>query len=179
MNATILEPPNEDGLAPGTIRAESSETVERNANRRLVSNRAARADFEDQDAGLARLGKDFQNANCMLIAEVKVILESIKNSRMAGQQGRPAPNEILDKTLEYCNRFSQFTNPHTVKNVRSSVDRDKYHLFEIALMANLGIETVDEAKSLIPSLNRDILDDNTIHGTLNDLQNLKKYQASG
>ncbi|KND04807.1 DNA-directed RNA polymerase II subunit RPB4 [Spizellomyces punctatus DAOM BR117] len=148
------------------------------APRRLAPSRGARRDTEDLDSATGKLGADFQGVDCLLIPEVKLLLDMHKRRRMQSGIERPS-NEVFEKTLEYCSRFTAFSNPNTVRHIKSTIDSSQYEPFEIGLMGNLGIESVEEARSLIPSLNRETLDDNTIHSTLNDLQNLKKYQAAG
>ncbi|KAJ3014742.1 RNA polymerase B [Thoreauomyces humboldtii] len=120
---------------------------------------------------------NFNRAQCLLIPEVKVILD--KEKREHGNSGIERPqNEVLEKTLAYCTRFSAYTNPHTVRHIKNTIDATRYSPFEIAQMGNLTIETPEEAKALIQSLDRKSLDDNELLGTLMDLANLRKYQAA-
>ncbi|KAI8917075.1 HRDC-like protein [Powellomyces hirtus] len=143
--------------------------------RQLIPPRTTR-EADNVDSSLAQLGAEFDKAKCLLIPEVKVILD--REKRQHGKVGVERPhNEVLEKTLAYCTRFSAYTNPHTVRNLKRTIDQSRWYPFEIALMANLSIETVEEARALIPSLDREKMDDNEIQNTLNELQNLRKYTA--
>ncbi|KAI8589599.1 HRDC-like protein [Geranomyces variabilis] len=143
--------------------------------RQLIPPRTA-SDIDNIDAGTAQLGPEFDKAKCLMIAEVKVILD--REKREVGKAGVERPhNEVLEKTLAYCTRFSAFTNPHTIRNLKRSIDPSKWYPFEVALLGNLTIESVEEARALIQSLDRSTMDDNEILNTLNELQNLRKYTA--
>ncbi|KAI9103209.1 HRDC-like protein [Phlyctochytrium arcticum] len=108
-----------------------------------------RRELEDLDAAAGKLGVDFDNADCLLIPEVKVLLETQKRRRVQAGMERPT-NEVFDKTLDYCSKFSAFSNANTVRHIKSTVDQTTYRPFEIGLLGNLGIESVEEARSLIP-----------------------------
>lgn len=125
-----------------------------------------------EDLVHAKLGPDFQNAHCLFVSEVKMLLET----RLAAREIDPKTKggQTIHKTLTYCNRISNFNNQNTVKSLRNSIDMSKYHPFEIATIGNLGIESIEESKALIPSLNRPELDDVTLLGTLNDFANLRR-----
>jgi DNA-directed RNA polymerase II subunit RPB4 len=82
----------------------------------------------------------------------------------------------MQKTIDYCQKFSKFTSRKTVKDIRTLFPTEVFHQFEIAQLANLCVESAEEALVLIPSLqghNEDMLQQ-----LLNDLQNLKKTQGA-
>jgi DNA-directed RNA polymerase II subunit RPB4 len=83
--------------------------------------------------------------------------------------------------MEYCNRFSKFSNKQTVKQIRNLFPDDVYHEFEMAQLANLTCETAEEAITLVPrfivfniSLSR--IAEDELQSKLNELGHLRKYQ---
>ena len=79
------------------------------------------------------------------------------------------------KTIDYCQKFSKFSNKQTVKEIRSLFPPEEFHQFEMAQLANLCCESAEEAVVLIPSLARK--NEDALQLLLNDLQNLRKYQG--
>jgi DNA-directed RNA polymerase subunit F len=73
---------------------------------------------QEEDANLALFGSLFQNTQTLLLSEVKVFLEIFRDQeRSKGQEMQ----EIMTKTLEYCAKFSKFSNKATVKEIRKYV----------------------------------------------------------
>lgn len=58
------------------------------------------------------------------------------------------------KTYTYTQRFSAFKNRDTIASVRNMLQTRGLHQYELASLANLLPEFAEEAKSLIPSLDR-------------------------
>jgi DNA-directed RNA polymerase II subunit RPB4 len=112
----------------------------------------------DENSSTLTFPQDFQDIQCLLISEVRVLLELARNKKV--------------NLSEYCDKFSKFNTKDSVKQARLLLK--DYHQFEMAQLTNLCPETVEEALMLIPSLatrNEDELQTN-----LNDLQTLLKYQ---
>jgi DNA-directed RNA polymerase II subunit RPB4 len=118
---------------------------------------------EDEDANQIQFGSEFQNCQALLISEVKVLLDL-----------KPQATPITQKTQEYCYKFSKFSNKQTVKQIRGLFPDEEYHEFEMAQLANLCVETVEEAVALIPSLQR--IPEDELQSKLNELGHLRKYQ---
>ncbi|KAI8826588.1 HRDC-like protein [Fimicolochytrium jonesii] len=144
--------------------------------RRLIPPRVRQAE-DEIDASRAKLGADFDGADCLLIPEVSALLERQRDEQMQSGIERPH-NEILSKTIAYCARFGNVNDSNTVRHMKHAYDNSRYYPFEGALLANLNIETVEEARALVPSLDRDDLDDNTLLATILELQELRKFQSS-
>ncbi|KAJ3351301.1 DNA-directed RNA polymerase II subunit rpb4 [Entophlyctis luteolus] len=158
-----------------------------------MNSRTARITADDEDAAQLKFGKEFQDAQALLIAEVKVLLDANDEKRRtegdddASASASIASSEFVSdsikrKTVEYCEKFSRFTDKQTIKEIRQLFPSDKFHQFEAAQLANLGCETVDEAKTLIPrqdlAKREDELDDNQLQDILDQMSNLRKFQAS-
>ena len=52
----------------------------------------------------------------------------------------------IQKTLDYCKRFSKFKNHETIVNVRTMLMQKRLHKFELAALANLCPDEAEEAK---------------------------------
>ncbi|KAJ1911464.1 DNA-directed RNA polymerase II subunit rpb4, partial [Coemansia sp. S17] len=66
---------------------------------------------ETLDAGKLELGEVFQDAECLLISEVKVLLEAQYESKKEEKN----LTDVYTKTLEYVQKFSRYTNRDTIK----------------------------------------------------------------
>jgi len=73
-----------------------------------------------------------------------------------------------------CKNLTKLKNAQAVNEMRTTLTRQNLHEFEIAALANLFPDTLDEAKSLIPSLAKRYSDDE-INSILNDLKNYRKF----
>ncbi|KAF9284302.1 HRDC-like protein [Linnemannia elongata] len=127
--------------------------------------------IEDEDASTLKLGADFQDAHCLFVSEVKILLDASQ---------RPNTSEVYQKSLNYVTQFNRFTNPDVVREVRAGMNEEPIHSlltgFELAQLANLCCEEAEEAKALIPSLANKI-DDETLQNFLNQTLDLKKFQT--
>ncbi|KAJ2005657.1 RNA polymerase B [Coemansia thaxteri] len=127
---------------------------------------------ETFDAGKLELGEDFQDAECLLISEVKVLLEAQYESKKEESNFTP----VYLKTLEYVQKFSRYTNRDTIKEVRALLKPTQLAPFECAQLGNLCCTEYDEIKSLVPSIGDKISDDD-LDSLLKQMDSLKKYQA--
>ncbi|KAH3901132.1 DNA-directed RNA polymerase II subunit RPB4 SCDLUD_002614 [Saccharomycodes ludwigii] len=83
-------------------------------------------------------------------------------------------NQALKQTLVYLANFSRFRDPETVTAVAQLLRSitSELHPFEIAQLGSLSCEDADEAKTLIPSLNNKISDEE-LERILKELSNLE------
>merc|ERR1712227_625480 len=97
----------------------------------------------------------FNNARCVSLPELRIILGNrLQRDVMRTNHAR----QLMEKSLEYACHFSKITNKQTLIQLREELDRRvEMQDFEVALLLNLHPRTVDEAKTVIPSLQR--LDD--------------------
>ncbi|KAJ7509765.1 HRDC-like protein [Mycena galericulata] len=123
---------------------------------------------EEEDASALKLGTEFNNAGCLLISEVKYLLEN---------RDKDAPDtKVYNKTLEYVKTFTKFSTTDSASAVRDTLRREPaLTQFETAQIANLCPATADEAKSVIPSLVK--IDDDRLEALLRDIQTMRKYQS--
>ncbi|KAK7012807.1 HRDC-like protein [Favolaschia claudopus] len=128
---------------------------------------------EEEDASALKLGPEFNNAGCLLISEVKYLLEN---------RDKDAPDtKVYNKTLEYVKTFTKFNTTDSASAVRDthshslapSGENLPLTQFETAQIANLCPATADEAKSVIPRY----LYDDRLEALLRDIQTMRKYQS--
>jgi len=69
-----------------------------------------RQQIEDEDASALKLGPEFNNAGCLLISEVKYLLEN---------RDKDAPDTaVYNKTLDYVKTFAKFNTTDSASAVR-------------------------------------------------------------
>ncbi|GAV00950.1 hypothetical protein RvY_11730-2 [Ramazzottius varieornatus] len=106
-----------------------------------------------EDATELRFPKEFDTARALLNSEVFMLLENRKSQNEAADAEAELPAVFL-KTHIYCQRFSAFKNADTIQSVRSTLSSKGLHDYELTSLANLQPETTEEAKALIPSMER-------------------------
>lgn len=117
-----------------------------------------------------KLGPEFASANALSIPEVVIVLQYFKD------QGKAAGhNSIFEKIYNYAKRFNKFPDGQIAGEVRTLLVENNFTQTEITLLINLCPETVPEAKSLIPELNR-IEDDGFLEHILQEIGRLKNSQ---
>ncbi|PAV20157.1 RNA polymerase II [Pyrrhoderma noxium] len=127
-----------------------------------------RTQEQDEDASVLKLGPEFNNAGCLLISEVRYLLEN---------RDKDAPDTIVyNKTLEYVKQFAKFTTTDSASAVRETLRREPaLTQFETAQIANLCPVDSEEAKSIIPSLQK--IDDDRLQALLDEIQTMRKFQG--
>ncbi|XP_021909318.1 DNA-directed RNA polymerase II subunit 4-like [Carica papaya] len=134
---------------------------------------------EEENAAELKIGDDFLKAKCLMNCEVSILLD--RKCDQLKQMSEDAMNQIpqvLDKSLQYVQRFSRFTNQDAVKQVREVLSQCKLTEFELAVLGNLCPETVEEAVAVVPSLQtkgRGISEE-AIEKLLNELMMIKKFE---
>ncbi|XP_055343364.1 DNA-directed RNA polymerase II subunit RPB4-like [Paramacrobiotus metropolitanus] len=136
----------------------------------------AKPDQEDQieDASELRFPKEFETAKTLLNSEVYMLLEARKAQNEAADDEAELPPIFL-KTHVYTHRFSVFKNRDTIVAVRHMLSTKDLHQYELASLANILPESADEAKALIPSLDR--FNNDELQELLDDMKTKKSFQA--
>jgi len=123
---------------------------------------------EEEDASALKLGTEFNNAGCLLISEVKYLLEN--------RDKDPPDTAVYNKTLEYVKTFAKFNTTDSASAVRETLRREPaLTQFETAQIANLCPADAEEAKSIIPSLVK--IDDEKLQTLLDEIQTMRKFQS--
>ncbi|ODV84003.1 hypothetical protein CANARDRAFT_29459 [[Candida] arabinofermentans NRRL YB-2248] len=118
-----------------------------------------------------------------LISKLNGLNESVDNNNnsepddyaLAKMAIAPGANEVLTKTLDYLSTFSRFKDAETCTAAESLLKGGEgtgLHPFEIAQLGSLACEDIDEAITLIPSLN-DKKDDVDLQRILDELNRLE------
>lgn len=97
------------------------------------------------------------------------------DDQLAKLSTAPGANEILRKTLDHLAMFSRFKDAETCTAVETLLKNEEnsiLHPFEIAQLGSLSCEDVDEAVTLIPSLN-DKKDDIDLQRILDELNRME------
>lgn len=122
-----------------------------------------RANIEEEAGPVLRLG-DFQHAPCLSMSEARIIVEAIFDSRKKAGKKPPA-TEALSKMQEHMDTYARFKTRGTTSEVEHLlVQYNQLEPFERAQLATLCPGDIEEAKTLIPSLEGKIEDE-----TLQDL----------
>ncbi|XP_041511754.1 DNA-directed RNA polymerase II subunit RPB4-like [Microtus oregoni] len=131
------------------------------------------ADLEE-DATHLFFSKEFETVETVLNSEVHMLLEHRKLQNESAEDEQEL-SEVCMKTLNYTARFSHFKNRETIASVRSLLLQKKLHKFELACSANLCLETAEESKALIPSL-EGCFEDEEVQQILDDIQTKRSLQ---
>ncbi|KAK2196618.1 bifunctional RNA polymerase subunit Rpb4-RPC9/HRDC-like superfamily/DNA-directed RNA polymerase II subunit Rpb4-like/Rpb4-RPC9 superfamily/RNA polymerase Rpb4-RPC9 [Babesia duncani] len=96
--------------------------------------------------------EDFKNSKCLNLCELHLIL----GDQLRLQQKRSdAAKQLIKTSHEYASRFAILKYRNAIVDIRTTIERDgTLHEFEMASLVNLLPKSVEEAKSLIPSLSR-------------------------
>lgn len=118
---------------------------------------------------------DFETADALLVSEVKMLLEHRKIQYESQEDDGADQSQVFLKTLDYTQRFSKYNTKETIKAVRETLQTQKLHKFEIAVLANLCPATSEEARTLLPSL-EGRFDDLELGEILDDIKTHISYQ---
>lgn len=137
---------------------------------------------QEADARRLQFGEVFSDESAvpLMISEVQLLLEKRKADSLeqGGSFGDEDAENALEKTLEYVTRFSQFRSKENVSEVRQLLANPENQLglvpFEICALANLCPDEPEEAKTLIPSLER--VEDAQLRDELASLQAFRSYR---
>ena len=113
---------------------------------------------ETENASELLFPEGFAKAEPLMISEVNLLLEHRVQKNQTSEEEEEY-SEIFSKFHNYTNRLSRFKNRETVSNIRAFLGQRQLHPFEVAQLGNLVPQTVEEAKSLIPSLEGRFQDD--------------------
>ncbi|KAL5175767.1 DNA-directed RNA polymerase II subunit 4 [Glycine soja] len=103
---------------------------------------------------------EFLKAKCLMNCEVALIPE----------------HKVFEKSQQYVKRFSRYKNPDAVRD--KILARYQLAEFELCVLGNLCLETVEEAIAMVPSIESRgrAQDDEAIEKMLNDLSLIKKFE---
>ncbi|KAJ9081775.1 RNA polymerase B [Entomophthora muscae] len=97
-------------------------------------------------------------------------------AQLESKTGDKGFTDSFEKTLAYCKRFNRITRYDTVREVRRILTRSTMQPFEIAQVASLSCEDADEARALVPSLNKE-MEYAELQALLMEVVSVKKFQS--
>ncbi|EMC93598.1 hypothetical protein BAUCODRAFT_125443 [Baudoinia panamericana UAMH 10762] len=136
---------------------------------------------DEEATSFLKLG-EFDNTPCLSVAECNELLTRLAE-KSGGGNTRPATqnNDVYLKTREYVESFARFKDSKTVTQVdaisSALLGRGKGEgvtNFERAQLATLCCDTAEEAKTLIPSLEGK-LDDDELQRALDEISKLRDF----
>ena len=110
--------------------------------------------------------------------------QQAEENNLADDEDELPLSEAFKETVAYCERFSKFKTKEAIGAVRNLLFPKDYlnasstgnlHKFEAAMLANLCPQQAIEAKTLIPSLDSK-LDDDECQKILEEIQTYRSFQ---
>ncbi|KAF2480479.1 HRDC-like protein [Neohortaea acidophila] len=137
---------------------------------------------DEETTTVLRLG-EFEGVPCLSLSEAHTIIQKLKTSRsQTDEQGNkpvPMPNtDVYNKTEAYLETFVRFKTEQSASQVEAVsqklVQEGLITSFERAQLATLCCDTVEEARTLIPSLEGKVSDDE-LQQTLDDISKMRDF----
>ncbi|KAK3191559.1 hypothetical protein K4F52_002374 [Lecanicillium sp. MT-2017a] len=115
---------------------------------------------------------EFQNVDTLTLSETALVLNALVAKRRNDRKN-VNETEMLNQTLNYLDHFSRFTQKENVEAVERLLSAHKdLAKFERAQLGSLCCESADEAKTLIPSL-QDKIKDEDLQDLLDEISKLQ------
>ncbi|KAL1893618.1 hypothetical protein BROUX41_006537 [Berkeleyomyces rouxiae] len=128
-----------------------------------------------EDAGSQLNLGEFQNVDTLTLSEAALVIKALVEKRRA-EHRNVHDNEMLNQTMDYLDHFARFKQKENVEAVERLLSScTQLHKFERAQLGSLVCFNAEEAKTLIPSLQDKISDEElqTILDQLDKLQSTK------
>lgn len=129
----------------------------------------------EEDASKLQFGDDFANCPCLMTAETLILLQFQKHAfpTDSSSSQEKSFSSLFHRTLRYATDCSRYSNQETIREVRSGMSDSGLVEYEMAQIGNLGPETAEEAKCLIPSLCR--ISDAQLQSILDVISNASRF----
>lgn len=115
----------------------------------------------------------FKDVKVLTVSEVCVLFErNMEVWRRRDADYQPSP--MLQKAAEYAQRFATNKNKDTVQKIREMLAAHHLSELELGLVANLSIENADEARKLVPTLER--YSDEELEAMLRELATYREFE---
>ncbi|KAH9891528.1 RNA polymerase Rpb4 [Xylariomycetidae sp. FL2044] len=135
------------------------------------TSRAKAAPAGNEEASTIISLGEFQHVDTLTLSEASLVINALVAKR---RNDRKNVNEtaMLTKTIDYLDAFSRFKKKENVEAVERLLSAHKeFHRFERAQLGSLCCETAEEAKTLIPSL-QDKISDEDLQELLDEMYKL-------
>jgi DNA-directed RNA polymerase II subunit RPB4 len=125
---------------------------------------------EEEAGTVLKLG-EFQNVDTLTLSEANLVINALIAKRNKDRKGANE-TEILTLTRDYLDTFARFKKKENVEAVERLLSaRKELTKFERAQLGSLCCDTADEAKTLIPSL-QDKISDEDLGDLLDEMEKL-------
>lgn len=125
---------------------------------------------EEEAGSVLKLG-EFQNVDTLTLSEANLVINALIAKRNKDRKGANE-TEILTLTRDYLDTFARFKKKENVEAVERLLSaRKELTKFERAQLGSLCCDTADEAKTLIPSL-QDKISDEDLGDLLDEMEKL-------
>ncbi|KAK5174315.1 RNA polymerase B [Saxophila tyrrhenica] len=137
---------------------------------------------DEETTSILRLG-EYTDVPCLSVSEANTILQKVIEARnKPDESGRKPPgmpsSDVFTKTEIYLKLFARFNGEQAVQQVESVssklVGPGGITGFERAQLGTLCCDTVEEARTLIPSLEGKVSDDD-LQQVLDDISKLRDF----
>ncbi|RPA77944.1 hypothetical protein BJ508DRAFT_416773 [Ascobolus immersus RN42] len=138
--------------------------------------RAKESAHIDEEAGSTlRLG-EFQNVPSLTLSETRELIKAVLQHRVDNNQYQGVgETEVLTKTKEYLDVFSRFKQRESIQAVERILSQQtQLAAFEKSQLGTLCCDSAEEAKTLIPSLQNKLSDDD-LQRLLDDITKLRTF----
>ncbi|CAI4216367.1 unnamed protein product [Parascedosporium putredinis] len=126
----------------------------------------------NEEAGSTLNLGEFQDVDTLTLSEAALVINALVAKRRADRRN-VNETEMLQQTLGYLDNFARFTRKENVEAVERLLSScAQLSKFERAQLGSLCCEYAEEAKTLIPSLQDKISDDELQH-LLDEISNLQ------
>lgn len=85
----------------------------------------------------------------LTVGEMGLLLDQVRSGQRPDD---PQPPAMTVKAMEYAARFATNKNRDTLVKMREMLAKHHLTEVELGLVANLSVETADEARKLVPTL---------------------------
>ena len=133
----------------------------------------------DLEAGRTLKLGDFADADCLSLSEARIVLLRTLEARVTRSEGYEE-TEVTAKTREYLELFATFKELSAAQSVEQLIDGlgNGLEKFEKSQLKSLAPTCADEAKALIPSLEKkcedNVVNEDELEGICKELQRLKR-----
>ncbi|RDW84302.1 hypothetical protein BP6252_01892 [Coleophoma cylindrospora] len=141
------------------------------------TSRTREAPQGDEEAGAELKLGEFQDVDALTHSEAALVINALVMKRKADRKNANE-TEMLLKTQDYLDHFARFKNKQNVEAVERELSSHKeLAKFERAQLGSLCCDSAEEAKTLIPSLQDKITDDD-LQALLDRITDLMGYGAN-
>ncbi|RDW60266.1 hypothetical protein BP5796_11872 [Coleophoma crateriformis] len=138
------------------------------------TSRTREAPQGDEEAGAELKLGEFQDVDALTHSEAALVINALVMKRKADRKNANE-TEMLLKTQDYLDHFARFKNKQNVEAVERELSSHKeLAKFERAQLGSLCCDSAEEAKTLIPSLQDKITDDD-LQALLDRITDLMGY----